>query len=80
MSVVHPGEVLRDELRKRGWSQIEFAEIVGRPVGGINRIINGKTGITVRTAIEFGAAFGTSAQFWMNLWNAYRLAKLEEQI
>ena len=71
--IFHPGKHLRDELDARGWTQVEFAEILGRPVQHVNRIINGKRGITARTAKEFEAAFGTSAEFWMKLDTAYRL-------
>lgn len=68
-----PGELLREELEARGWSQAEFAEIIGRPVRTINEIIAGKRGISPQTAKAFAAAFGTSPQFWMNLDAAYQL-------
>ncbi len=75
-NVCHPGIFLYDELVRRGWSQIEFSEIIMRPVQHVNRIINGKKGITPRTAKEFSAALGASAGFWMNLDAAYKLDKL----
>jgi HTH-type transcriptional regulator/antitoxin HigA len=71
--VFHPGEFLREELEARGWSQIEFAEIVERPRQAINEIINGKRGITAKTAHEFAAAFGTSPEYWMNLQKAHEM-------
>lgn len=71
----HPGEFLRDELEARAWSQVEFAEIIGRPVQFVNEVIAGKRGITPETAKAFGAALGTSAEFWMNLDTAYQLWK-----
>lgn len=77
--VFHPGIYLRDELEVRDWSQIEFAEIIGRPVGAVNQIINGKRGISVRTAQELGAAFGTSAEVWLRLDTAYRLWRTERK-
>lgn len=73
--VFPPGEFLRDELDARGWSQIEFAEILGRPPRVVNEIIAGKRGISPDTAKELAAALGTSAQFWMNLETAYQLWK-----
>ena len=76
--VCHPGEHLRDELDARGWTQVEFAEIIGRPVQAINEIVNGKRGVTARTAREFGAALGTSAELWMNLNTAYRLSRVTD--
>jgi HTH-type transcriptional regulator/antitoxin HigA len=73
--IFHPGEHLLDELKARGWSQIEFAEIIGRSPQHVNLIVNGKRNISPRTAKEFGAAFGTSAELWMNLQTAYELNK-----
>ncbi len=71
----HPGEFLRDELEARDWSQVEFAEIIDRPIQFVNEVIAGKRGITPETAKAFGAALGTSAELWMNLDTAYQLWK-----
>jgi HTH-type transcriptional regulator/antitoxin HigA len=73
--VFPPGEFLRDELEARGWSQTEFAEIIGREPRVVNEIILAKRTITPETAIELGAALGTSAQLWLNLESAYQLSK-----
>ncbi|MGH7514151.1 MAG: HigA family addiction module antitoxin [Gemmatimonadales bacterium] len=75
--VFHPGEFLRDELEARGWTQTEFAEIIGRSPRVVNEIIAGKRGISPGTAKTIAAAFGTSPQFWMNLDTAYQLAHEE---
>ena len=74
--VFPPGEFLADELEARGWTQTEFAEIIDRPQKLVNDIINAKRGITPETAADFAAAFGTSAQFWMNLETAWQLSKV----
>jgi len=74
--VFPPGEYLKDELDERGWSQVEFAEIIGRPVRVVNEIIAGKVQITPKTATEISAALGTSAQFWLNLETYYQLSKV----
>lgn len=71
-----PGEFLRDELEARGWSQTEFAEIIGRPVRLINEIIAGKKGITPETAIQLGDSLGTGPELWMNLEGQYQLSKV----
>ncbi len=71
--VPSPGEIIRDELEARGWAQKDLANIMDRPIQAINEIINAKKEITTETAIELGAAFGTSADFWLNLENNYRL-------
>jgi len=70
-----PGEFLNEELEARGWSQIELAEILGRPPRLISEIIAGKRAITPETAKGLAAAFGTSAQVWMNLETSYQLSK-----
>jgi len=73
--VFPPGEFLQDEIDARGWTQTEFAEIIGRKQGVINELVLGKRAITPETAHELAAALGTSAQFWMNLEAAYQLSK-----
>lgn len=76
--VFSPGEFLSDELEVRGWSQQEFAEIIGRPPNLVSQIINGKRAITPGTAKELAAALGTSPMFWLNLEAAYRLHQAED--
>ena len=68
-----PGAILREELEARGWTQKDLAEIMSRPEQTISKIVNSGKQITAETAVELGAAFGTSAQFWSNLEANYRL-------
>jgi HTH-type transcriptional regulator/antitoxin HigA len=70
--VFAPGEYLRDELAARGWTQGDFAKVIGRPLQVVNEIINGKKRITVATAKEIGLALGTGPELWLNLENTYR--------
>jgi HTH-type transcriptional regulator/antitoxin HigA len=74
--VFPPGEFLADELEARGWTQTEFAEIIGRPQKLVNDVVLGKRAVTPETAADFAAALGTSAQFWMNLETAWQLSKV----
>jgi HTH-type transcriptional regulator/antitoxin HigA len=67
------GEYLQDELRARGWTQSDFAAIIGRPVGLVSKIINSKTRITPETAKQIAAALGTSPEYWMRLDANYML-------
>jgi HTH-type transcriptional regulator / antitoxin HigA len=71
-----PGDFIREELEARGWTQGDLATVIGRPLQVVNAIINGRKSITPETAVSLGAAFGTSAVFWLNLEAAYRLAKI----
>lgn len=77
--IFHAGEFLKEELEARGWKQTELAEIIGRPTQAISEIVLGKRGITPETAKSFSAAFGTSAEYWMNLETAYQLSKATVQ-
>lgn len=76
--VFPPGEFLAEELEARGWTQAEFAEILGRPAAAVSEIVNGKRAVTPATAKELAAALGTSPLLWMNLEAAYRLHRTEE--
>jgi HTH-type transcriptional regulator/antitoxin HigA len=79
--VFPPGDFLAEELEERGWSQTELAEILGRPPRLVNEIIANKRAITPETAKGLAAAFGSRAQYWMNLESSYQLskAKIEER-
>jgi len=76
--VFAPGVFVRDELEERGWSQTDLADILDRPVGLVNELIAGKRGVSPETAKGLAAAFGTSAELWMNLEAAYQLSKVSK--
>lgn len=75
--VFPPGEFLREELEARMWSQQELADILGRPPRLISELISGKRAITPETARGLAEAFGTSAEYWMNLESQYQLSKVK---
>lgn len=76
VEVFPPGEFLKDELEARGWTQTEFAEIIGKDARLVSEVISGKRSITPETAIALGAALGTSPELWMNLEGQYQLSKV----
>ncbi|HUS06895.1 MAG TPA: HigA family addiction module antitoxin [Bryobacteraceae bacterium] len=71
-----PGEYIREEIEVRGWTQLDLAEILGRPPQAVSEIITGKRSITTDTAMALGDAFGTSAQVWLNLESSYQLSRI----
>ena len=77
--VVHPGEILRDELEELGVSQTTFARQIAVPSNRISQIIAGKRSITGDTALRFGRWFGVDPQFWMNLQTQFDLAAAERR-
>lgn len=75
--VFPPGEFLREELEARDWTQQELADILDRPPRLISELIAGKRAVTPETARGLGDAFGTSAEYWMNLESQYQLSKVK---
>ena len=69
------GVVLGLELDARGWSQADFAMVLGRPTQFVNEILNGKKELTRESAAQIGAAFDHSAEYWLNLQDQYLLAE-----
>ena len=67
------GRILERELNDRDWSQADFAAVLDRPTQFVSEIITGKKEITRESAAQIGAAFDTTAQYWLNLQNAYFL-------
>ena len=68
-----PGDVLAWHVEKLHWNQAMFSEVIGRPAQFVSEVINGKTEITRTSAVQFGAALGTTAQYWLDLQDEYEL-------
>jgi addiction module HigA family antidote len=65
---VHPGEMLLEEfLIPMSLTQRELADAIHVSYQRINEIVNGKRGVTPRTALRLARFFGTSEDFWINL-------------
>jgi addiction module HigA family antidote len=77
---IHPGDLLRDELREIGVSLNELARALRVPMNRISAIVNAKRAITVNTAMRLARYFGTSPQYWLNLQSAYDLEVAEREI
>ena len=77
MRPIHPGEILKDELVELQLSANKFAEKLHVPTNRITEILNGQRAITADTALRLSAFFGTTAEFWLKLQNAYDLKTTE---
>jgi addiction module HigA family antidote len=80
MIPVHPGRVLKRELKARDLSANRLALELKLPSGRITDILNAKRGISPETALRLGRYLGNSARFWLNLQTAYELAVAEREI
>jgi addiction module HigA family antidote len=74
MIPIHPGRILRRELRARELSANALARALRVPSGRIVDILNGKRAISAETTLRLGRYFGNDAQFWINLQAQYELA------
>ena len=78
--VVHPGEILKDELEEMGVSPTAFARQIDVPPNRISQIIAGKRSITGDTALRFGHWFGTDPLFWLNLQTQFDLVSADRKV
>ena len=76
-----PGEILREEfLEPLGMTQKQLATHVACDVKVVNRIVNGRSGVTAEMALKLGAAFGTSPDFWLNAQRAVDLHRASSRL
>jgi addiction module HigA family antidote len=68
---IHPGEILRDELKALSMSARKFAEHIHVPPNAVTGILNGGRGISAQMALRLGQAFGTGPGYWMRLQDTY---------
>lgn len=68
---VHPGEILKEELKERGLTQKEFAAQIGMRPSHLSEIVNGKSSITIAIADKLQSALGIDSQSWINLQTQY---------
>ena len=66
-----PGEILREEfLLPLDMTQKQLAEHLRCDVKVVNRLVNGRTSVSVNMALKLGATFGTTPEFWLNAQKA----------
>ena len=77
--VIHPGEILADELQELKISSAELARTLHVPTNRVTQILNGQRGITADTALRLGQWLGTGAELWLNLQKSYELRLAEQK-
>lgn len=76
-----PGEILQEEyLSPLGLTQKEIADHIGYDVKVINRLINGRTGVTASLALKLAAALNTTPEFWLNAQKAVDIYEASKSI
>lgn len=73
--LIHPGEMIKDEIEYRGLSQRKLAEQMGISPTLLNEILNGKRSVSTEYALLFEAALGIDAEIWIRLQADYDMQK-----
>jgi antitoxin HigA-1 len=76
---VHPGRLLKRELKARALSANRLALDLGVPSGRITDILNARRSITADTAVRLARYFGNSPRFWLELQGQYDIAMIERR-
>ncbi|QHX42432.1 HigA family addiction module antidote protein [Treponema vincentii] len=77
---VHVGDILYDEfMQPHHITAYRLAQMTGLSQTQIGRIIKGKRGITVDTALRFAQVFSTSPEFWLNIQNRYEIDSMKAE-
>ena len=70
---VHPGSILKDELKERGIKQKEFAQMIGMQPSHLSALLHGARNISAQLAARIEAVLHIPAKVWLNLQNNYNL-------
>ena len=76
--LIHPGEMIKDEIMARGLTQKELAQQMGVSYTVFNEILNGKRPVTTEYALLLEAALGTSANIWLGLQADYNMQVVKQ--
>jgi addiction module HigA family antidote len=80
MQPIHPGRILKCELKARNPSANQLALALRVPSVRITSLLNGKRSVTPETALRLARYFGNSAQSWLNLQTRSDLVTTEAEI
>ena len=80
MRAVHPGRILKRELKARELSANALALALRTPSGRITDILNEKPTPRTEPSMRLGRYFGQSPRFWITLQSSYDLAIAEAEI
>ncbi|MBD5282008.1 MAG: HigA family addiction module antidote protein [Bacteroides sp.] len=76
-NLIHPGEMIKDEIEYRGISQSALAKEIGLPPSVLNEVLNGKRAVTTEYALLLEAALGIEADLWLRLQTNYNKQKAQ---
>ncbi len=71
--LLHPGEVIADELGARAMKKADFASALGIKPSHLSELLKGTRNVSALTALKIEKVFGISAEFWLRLQMNYDL-------
>ena len=75
----HPGRIVRQEcIEPLGLTITEAAKRLGVTRQTLDKLVNGKAGISPEMSIRLSKAFGSSPEMWLGLQMEYDLAQAEK--
>lgn len=80
MPPIHPGEFIEEILVDTGMSQAALARAIDVSPMRVSHVVRGERPVTADLALRLGRAFGQSAQYWINLQNAYDIKMAERKL
>ena len=69
--LIHPGEMIKDEIESRGMTQKKLADMTGIAPSVLNEVLNGKRSVTTEYALLIEAALDIDADMWIGLQADY---------
>ena len=73
--LIHPGEMIKDEIDFRGISKEDLAREIDMPIEELDEILDGNHSITTEFAFMLEAALGIEAELWLRLQADYHKQK-----
>ena len=81
MRIIHPGEVLREEIiEAKGLTITETARLLGVTRTNLSNITNEKSDISPEMAYRIALVFGGTAEIWANLQTKYNLHEAAQKV
>lgn len=77
--LIHPGEMIKDEITSRGISQRKLADMTGISSTVLNEVLNSRRSVSTEYALLFEAALGIDADIWIGLQNDYDKQKAKAE-
>ena len=75
----HPGKVIKETyLAPLGLTVTEAADALGVTRKTFSELVNGHSGVSIHMALRLSRAFGTTAEYWLNMQQTYDLQRAKK--